>query len=301
MVSAATRTELERLLADDVPFGDLTTDALGIGDRPGEMAFFARDSMIVAEAESAAAILEIAGCRASLATRSGAALAAGAPILTAVGSASALHRGWKVAQTLIEVWSGVATAARALVDVVAAISPDVTVACTRKNVPGAKSYAVRAVRAGGAVMHRLGLSETVLVFPEHRAFLGAEPIGETVSRLRRAVPEKKLVIEVTSIEDAVAAADASFDVIQTEKIHPCAGCGAHHAPEGQGSTPPCRGGRWHQRRQCSCLCGGRRRHPGHVGAISRATVRCSGESDAGGHNRPCIQSCLISISCFLRA
>jgi molybdenum transport protein len=93
------------------------------------------------------------------------------------------------------------------------------VACTRKNVPGTKSFAIRAVRAGGAVMHRLGLSETILVFPEHRIFL-AEPLPETVKRLRHGAPEKKLVIEVESIDDAMTAADAGFDVIQAEKFSP---------------------------------------------------------------------------------
>ena len=212
--------ELEALLADDVPYGDLTTQALGIGDAPGEMTFAARDAMVVAEAESAAALLELAGCRVALATKSGTALAAGAKILAASGPAAALHRGWKVAQTLVEIWSGVATAARAIVDAAAAVSPDVVVACTRKNVPGTKSYAIRAVRAGGAVMHRLGLSETVLVFPEHRAFLGGETLQDTVRRLRRAAPEKKLVVEVSTVDDGAAAAAAGFDVIQAEKFTP---------------------------------------------------------------------------------
>jgi molybdenum transport protein len=219
MTSAASRTELEELVADDTPYGDLTTYALGIGDIPGQMEFCARGAMIVAEAESAAAILEIAGCHVKLATASGAALAPGARILYAEGPAGTLHRGWKVAQTLIEIWSGVATAARAIVDAAAAVSPGVVVACTRKNVPGTKSFAIRAVRAGGAIMHRLGLSETILVFPEHRAFL-AEPLPETVKRLRHGAPEKKLVIEVKSIDDAMAAADAGFDVIQAEKFSP---------------------------------------------------------------------------------
>jgi molybdenum transport protein len=219
MTSAASRTELEQLVADDTPYGDLTTYVLGIDAIPGRMEFLARGAMIVAEAESAAAILEIAGCHAKLATASGAALAAGAPILFAEGPAGALHRGWKVAQTLIEIWSGVATAARAIVDAATAVSPDVVVACTRKNVPGTKPFAIRAVRAGGAVMHRLGLSETILVFPEHRAFL-AEPLAEIVKRLRHGAPEKKLVIEVKSIDDAVAAAEAGFDVVQAEKFRP---------------------------------------------------------------------------------
>jgi molybdenum transport protein len=214
------RPELEKLLADDVPYGDLTTEAIGIGDAPGQRTFSARDPMVVAEAESAAALLEIAGCSVTLATRSGTALATGTNILTATGSAACLHRGWKVSQTLIEIWSGVATAVRAVVEAAAAVSPDVVVACTRKNVPGTKSYAIRAVRAGGAVMHRLGLSETVLVFPEHRAFLVGETLDTTVRRLRRSAPEKRLVIEVASVEDAATAAAAGFDVIQAEKFSP---------------------------------------------------------------------------------
>jgi len=219
MTSAASRAELEELVADDTPYGDLTTDALGIGDIPGQMEFCARGAMVVAEAEGAAEILEIAGCHVKLATTSGTVLAPGTSILFAEGPAAALHRGWKVAQTLIEIWSGVATAARAIVDAAASVSPGVVVACTRKNVPGTKSFAIRAVRASGAVMHRLGLSETILVFPEHRAFL-AEPLPETVKRLRHGAPEKKLVIEVKSIDDAMVAVDAGFDVIQAEKFSP---------------------------------------------------------------------------------
>lgn len=69
-------------------------------------------------------------------------------------------------------------------------------------------------------MYRLGLSETVLVFPEHHEVLRDVPLNEVVGRLRRAAPEKKLVIEVTNSETAVAAAVAGFDVVQAEKFAP---------------------------------------------------------------------------------
>jgi molybdenum transport protein len=220
MLTVVSRAELARLLEDDVPFGDLTTEALGIGAAPGIMRFEARDPMVLALAEDAAAIIELAGCRVELLAHSGAALAPGSPILAAHGEASALLRSWKVAQTLIETWSGVATAARGIVNAARAVSPDVAVACTRKTIPGTKRFAVAAVKAGGAVMHRLGLSETVLVFPEHHAFLRDVPLAEVVGRLRRAAPEKKLVIEVTSAETAVEAAVAGFDVVQAEKFTP---------------------------------------------------------------------------------
>jgi molybdenum transport protein len=214
----AFRSDLEALLADDVPHGDLTTAALGIGDLAGVMTFTARGPMVLAEAESAAVLLEIAGCGVSLEARSGDRLPAGATILIATGSAAALHRGWKTAQTLIESWSGVATAARAIVDAAHGVSPNVTVACTRKNTPGTKSFAARAVRAGGATVHRLSLSETVLVFPEHLAFMSGTSLADVAIRLRRATPERKLVIEVDKVSDALAAAAAGFDVIQTERF-----------------------------------------------------------------------------------
>jgi molybdenum transport protein len=220
MVTIASRAELERLLEDDVPYGDLTTEALGIGAAKGVMHFAARAPMVLALAEDAAALIELAGGEVELFAASGAALVQGAPILEARGPASALLRSWKVAQTLIEIWSGVASEARGIVDAARAVAPHIPVACTRKNVPGTKQFAVAAVKAGGAVMHRLGLSETVLVFPEHRAFLGERALFEMVERLRQAAPEKKLVIEVTTIEAAVAAAVAGFDVIQAEKFSP---------------------------------------------------------------------------------
>lgn len=220
MLSAVSRGELEKLLADDVPHGDLTTEALGIADLAGEMTFAARATMVLCEAESAAALLEMTGCEVAIHSRSGEGLRPGATILVAHGSAGALHRGWKVTQTLIEIWSGVATATRAIVDAARAVSPDIVVACTRKNIPGSKLFAIRAVRTGGAAVHRLGLSETVLVFPEHLAFLGGNALEEIIARLRRAAPEKKLVIETNSIEEALAAAAAGFDVIQAEKFSP---------------------------------------------------------------------------------
>jgi molybdenum transport protein len=71
MPTVATRTELERLLVDDVPYGDLTTEALGIGSAAGTMEFAARDSMVLALAEDAAAMIELCSCRAELQAPSG--------------------------------------------------------------------------------------------------------------------------------------------------------------------------------------------------------------------------------------
>ena len=39
---------------------------------------------------------------------------------------------------------------------------------TRKNFPFAKKFCIKSIMSGGAMPHRLGLSETVLFFPNHR-------------------------------------------------------------------------------------------------------------------------------------
>jgi len=219
-MTVLTTAELERLLFEDAPYGDLTTEALRIGAAAGRIRFAARTEMVVAAIEEAAALLSMAGVTIRRRADAGQPVAAGAVLLEGDGPAAGLLRAWKVSQTLVEIWSGVATAARAVVDAAQHIRPDVAVACTRKNVPGTKALALAAIKAGGAVPHRLGLSETILVFPEHRVFRSDADLGALARTLRAAAPEKKLVIEVTGVDEAIAAAAAGFDVIQAEKFDP---------------------------------------------------------------------------------
>ncbi|MBK9442829.1 MAG: ModD protein [Comamonadaceae bacterium] len=222
------------LLHDDVPSGDLTTQALGMGLRAGQLSFHARQPMTVCATEEALRLFELAGARATLLLPSGTPTNAGDLLLEAHGSAASLHAAWKAAQTLVEWASGIATATAAVV----AESGGATVACTRKNVPGTKTLSAKAVRAGGGIMHRLGLSETLLVFAEHRLFLNEPPLG-TIQRLRHAQPEKKIVVEVSSLQEASLWADAGVDVLQLEKFTPqaVADCRAAILSRGDGHRP----------------------------------------------------------------
>jgi molybdenum transport protein len=207
--------ELDRLLRDDVPSGDLTTDALAIGGHGGLIEFRARQPMTACCTEEAARLFELAGAEAELVAPTGAAVDAGTLLLRAHGSAATLHGVWKAAQILVEWASGIATTTAAIV----AAAGDLPVACTRKNTPGTKALATKAVRAGGAAMHRLGLSETMLIFAEHRLFLDEAPAA-TVARLRRKQPEKKVVVEVADVAEARVWAAAGCDVLQLEKFSP---------------------------------------------------------------------------------
>lgn len=229
--------EIDRLLAEDVPCGDLTTQALGIGGRSGRITFAARDAMVVSATEEAVRLLTRTGATAHLLAHSGETAEPGRMLLEAEGSAASLLAAWKVAQTLIEWSAGVATAVRDIVVAAQAVSPRVRVACTRKTVPLTRGLSARAVIAGGGVMHRLGLSETILLFPEHRAFLevvpgqaggdstaGSSPGGAAlavgIARLRAEAPERSIVVEATSAGDALVAAALGAHVVQLEKFAP---------------------------------------------------------------------------------
>ncbi|MFG1461932.1 ModD protein [Xanthobacter sp. DSM 24535] len=208
---------LDMLLAEDVPHGDLTTHLLGIGRVGAQMQFQMRAAGVVCGIETAAALITRAGAEAEVLAPTGSRVAAGAVLLRAHGGASAIHRAWKVSQTLVEYLSGIATATAAIVDAARGVAPEISVVTTRKTFPGAKAPMIAAIRAGGAEPHRLGLSETLLVFPEHRIFL-ADP-ASAIARLRRAAPEKKVVVEVASVADAAVYLPVA-DVLQCEKMTP---------------------------------------------------------------------------------
>ena len=180
---------IDALLTEDAPGRDLTTELLGLEGRPGRIVLAARGAMTVAGVEVAAAMLRRRGATVALACRSSERIAAaGAKLLSGEGDAAGLHLAWKASQTLVEILSGIATAARAIVEAVEAVDPNVRVACTRKTFPGGRRLSHIAVKAGGAILHRAGLSETILVFAEHRAFLRDEPLASIAERLLSSPP-----------------------------------------------------------------------------------------------------------------
>lgn len=214
-------TEIERLLDDDARFGDLTTRALGIGGLPGRISFKPRHDLVLCGVDEAARLLAKLGATVTFQSETGARIRAGELVLAAQGNAGALHAGWKVAQTVMEWASGVASMTAGIIAAARVEAPDIALSVTRKSVPFTRGLALKAALAGGGEVHRLGLSDTVMLFPEHRGFSAQmEDLATTIGRLKRRLPERMIMVEVTSEADALAAAMAMADVIQLEKFTP---------------------------------------------------------------------------------
>ena len=221
MTFRITTARLEAMLREDAPYGDLTTLALGIGDARGQAVLRAGATMVLCCAEEAEAMFRLAGCTdVHRVAASGALLEEGGTILTAIGPATALHLAAKAAQTLMEISSGVATRASRIRANARTARPDIVVACTRKHLPGAKDVMLKAITMAGCVPHRLGLSDSLLVFAQHRAFLGREPAHRWVSRLRASQPGRKVVVEAESVDEAVLLSHAGVDIVQCDKLSP---------------------------------------------------------------------------------
>ncbi|MDL2337425.1 MAG: ModD protein [Pseudomonadota bacterium] len=229
--------ELRRWLREDAPHGDLTTRTLRLGSQPGRLQFQARGAMCVAVIEEAARLFELCGCEAVVVVPSGSDAAPGETLLKAEGPADGLLLAWKVAQTAVEAASGIASEAARIVALLRTAGFSQPLACTRKNWPGGRALAARGVWAGGAVMHRLGLSETLLVFPEHRAFLAPADVMASMTALRAAQPEKKLVVEVGSEDEAMGFARAGAEVLQLERFSPAALAALRRRLDAEGLRP----------------------------------------------------------------
>jgi molybdenum transport protein len=213
--------DIERYIEEDFPYGDLTTHLLGIGDQHGSISFSSREDTVVCCTEEAGRVLEKCGCTVTMLQPSGSFCAPGVTFLCAEGSARSLHAGWKVALNLLEYASGIASRTKRIVDAARAVNPAIAVVTTRKSFPGTKKIAIKAILAGGALPHRLGLSETILVFRQHTAFAGGlDNFLKSVMELKKRSPETKIIVEAETACEAMRIARAGVDVLQTDKIQP---------------------------------------------------------------------------------
>ena len=120
---------------------------------------------------------------------------------------------------LVLEWScGVAQYTAEMIANAKAINPHAAVACTRKSIPNTRKLATNAVLAAGGHIHRQGVSETLLVFTNHRNLL-VEPNNWAyiVETLKREAPENKVTLEADNFTQFEQMIIASPDIIQLDK------------------------------------------------------------------------------------
>lgn len=211
---------VKSFLAEDIGYGDITTNALIDPKQEAEGRVVCKEGAIVAGIEEALFLLELTGCLGTAEAHDGERVKAGTSILTARGPARALLGVERTLLNLLAHMSGVATATSDLVSVAKKESRGlVRIACTRKTLPGLRYFEKRAVELGGGDTHRLRLDDAVLIKDNHLTLAGS--ITESVRKAKGTVSfTKKVEVEVTTLNQAVEAAKAGADIVLLDNMTP---------------------------------------------------------------------------------
>lgn len=145
----------------------------------------------------------------------GDAVAAGAVLAKVTGNARALLSAERTALNLLGRLSGVATLTAQYVAAVDGTKARIT--DTRKTTPGLRALEKYAVRCGGALNHRFGLDDAILIKDNHVAACGG--VGEAIRRARAFAGHLvKVECEVDSLKQLAEALDAGPDVVMLDNF-----------------------------------------------------------------------------------
>lgn len=216
-----TDEELDRLIAEDLPYFDYTTRLAKFGSRIAKIQFFTKEPTVVCCTEEVLRFFAKFGITPTLVSMSGEYIEKGIKFLEAEGLAKHLHAVWRVSANLMEYASGVSTCTRLMVNAAKAINKNIIISSTRKTIPFARKIAAKAVLVGGGNLNRLSLSENIVFFPNHYKFFGGlNGLISKIDQMKEEAAGKLITVEVDSIEDALSLSKTSVDVIQLEYIAP---------------------------------------------------------------------------------
>lgn len=220
---AALRAAVRRALEEDLPWGDLTSEAVlpaGIGAR---VVMVARAEGVVAglpvAAEAMRAVDEAVVV--TFAATDGQRVGAGTPLLRAEGDVRSLLMAERVALNFVQRLSGTATLTARFVERVQGTGA--AIVDTRKTTPGLRIFEKYAVRCGGGRNHRMGLSDAVLVKDNHRDALRAAGVdlADALRAARRRLPHTATVeVEVESEAELDAALAGGADIVLLDNMSP---------------------------------------------------------------------------------
>ena len=210
---------LRAALAEDIGWGDVTTDSCVPPDRRCSGYFLAKEDMVVCGLEAVCrtfALLD-GGVEVTLKCADGDFVKKGGTIALIEGPARAILTGERTALNLLQRLSGIATRTREAAEQVEGTKTKV---CdTRKTTPGLRALEKYAVRVGGGANHRMGLSDGVLIKDNHIAAAGS--IALAVTAARRNMPHTlKIEVETTNLDEVRQALDAGADIIMLDNMTP---------------------------------------------------------------------------------
>ncbi len=218
---AAVDLVVRAALREDMPWGDVTTDALVPPDAPGTGRLMAKARGVLAGMPVAERVFHAvdAGVAFRVLKPDGSRVKPGDCLGTVSGPTASLLKAERVALNFLQRMSGTATLTALYVEAVRGTRARIL--DTRKTTPGLRFLERYAVRVSGGHNHRFCLSDGVLVKDNHLESLKRRGVGlrEALERAREAVPHMtRIEVEAQSLAQVREALDAGADVIMLDNM-----------------------------------------------------------------------------------
>ncbi len=207
---------LQQWLIEDIGRGDHSTQGLGL-TRSGEAVWIAKERGIVAGLPVAARVFYLLNSQVTYRplVAEGEWVEPGQMIAELSGPLDSLLMGERVALNLAMRLSGVATATRKYLEVIADLATRLV--DTRKTTPGLRILEKYATHIGGAVNHRMGLDDSVMIKDNHLLAVGN--LSDAVRKIRTSIPYPLTIeVETSSFKEIQAAIAAKVDIIMLDNM-----------------------------------------------------------------------------------
>jgi nicotinate-nucleotide pyrophosphorylase (carboxylating) len=209
------REVVRRALAEDLGWGDVTTEAVVPAELKAKGVILCKCDCVIAGLDVANEVfLQLdPGCGFDRKVKDGDQVANGTIVAAIRGQAAAMLTAERTALNFLQRLSGIATLTRRFVD---ASGGAITVLDTRKTTPTLRALEKYAVRAGNGTNHRGGLDEGILIKDNHVRLAGG--VREAVKRMKEAGAEMPIEIEAQSLDQVDDAIAAGADIVLVDNM-----------------------------------------------------------------------------------
>ncbi|MTJ10507.1 MULTISPECIES: carboxylating nicotinate-nucleotide diphosphorylase [unclassified Anabaena] len=209
---------LQSWLLEDIGRGDRTTQSL-LSQNPtrGKAKWITKAPGIIAGLPIAARVFQLLNHQVDFLniTAEGVKCEPGQVVAEINGSLDSLLMGERVALNLAMRLSGIATLTNIYVEKIADLPAQLV--DTRKTTPGLRILEKYATALGGAINHRMGLDDAVMIKDNH--IVAAGGIGEAVTRIRSQIPYPLTIeVETENLEQVREALQHKADIIMLDNM-----------------------------------------------------------------------------------
>ena len=221
LITSDIQNLIDAAFAEDVMFGDPTTDVLISPDLAGRAALVTRDSGVLAGIDLATAVFQRFDpyLRTKILTADGSRVSPGDRLALVSGSVASILKAERTAVNFLQHLSGVASETRRYVDAVSGLHA--MIVDTRKTIPGLRKLEKYAVTMGGGRNHRQNLADGILIKDNHVEAMALQGfgIGDVVKRANaRASHTIRVEIEVDTIAQLEEVLDAGADLVLLDNM-----------------------------------------------------------------------------------